>query len=72
MLENLENVTTQEGTTITKEVQEKAKEIVQLKQELQEARLKCNSNEKELNEKLVELDSLKEKIKTGMKVMEKQ
>jgi len=72
MLENLENVTTQEGTTITKEVQEKTKEIVQLKQELQEARLKCNSNEKELKEKMVELDSLKEKIKTGMKVMEKQ
>ena len=72
MLENLENVTTQEGTTITKEVQEKTKEIVQLKQELQEATLKCNVNEKELKEKVVELDSLKEKIKTGMKVMEKQ
>ena len=76
MLENLENVTTQdlgqEGTTITKEVQEKTKEIVQLKQELQEATLKCNVNEKELKEKVVELDSLKEKIKTGMKLMEKQ
>merc|ERR1712212_1196380 len=72
MLENLENVTTQEGTTITKEVKEKTKEIVQLKQELQEATLKCSDNEKELKEKVIELDSLKEKIKTGMKVMEKQ
>ena len=44
MLENLENVTTQEGTTITKEVQEKTKEIVQLKQELKEATLKCSKN----------------------------
>ena len=58
MLENLENVTTQEGATITKEVQDKTKEIVQLKHELKE--------------KGVELDSLKEKIKTGMKVMERQ
>ena len=72
MLENLENVTTQEGTTITKEVKEKTKEIVQLKQELQDTRLKCSDNEQELNEKVIELDSLKEKIKTGMKVMEKQ
>ena len=58
MLENLEKVTTQEGATITKEVQDKTKEIVQLKHELKE--------------KGVELDSLKEKIKTGMKVVEKQ
>ena len=72
MLENLEKVTTQEGATITKEVQEKTKEIVQLKQELKEIKLECSENEKELKEKVVELDSLKEKIKTGMKLMEKQ
>ena len=72
MLENLENVTTQEGTTITKEVKEKTKEIVQLKKDLEEATLMCSDNEKELKEKVIELDSLKEKIKTGMKVMEKQ
>ena len=72
ILENLENVTTQEGSTITKEVKEKTKEIVKLKRELEGATIKCDEYEKELKERELELDALKEKIKNGMKMMEKQ
>ena len=62
ILENLENVTTQEGSTITKEVKEKTKEIVKLKRELEDATIKCDEYEKELKERELELEALKEKI----------
>ena len=72
MLENLENVTNQEGATIMKKMKEKTKEIAGLKRQLEDVTLKCVEYERELKERVVELDSLKEKIKNGMKVMEKQ
>ena len=62
----------QEGSTITKEVKEKTKEIVKLKRELEDATIKCDEYEKELKERELELGALKEKIKNGMKMMEKQ
>ena len=69
MLENLENVTNQEGATIMKKMKEKTKEIAGLKRQLEDVTLKCVEYERELKERVVELDALKEKIKNGMKAM---